>query len=51
MEGGVGSWRARLSRWVRRAYSFSKCAENHLDAIPLFIATYNLTIKHKTTVR
>ena len=39
-----------LSRLVRRAYSFSKNAENHLDAIHFFIANYNLSIKQSTAV-
>ena len=42
---------ARASRLVRRAYSFSKHAENHLDAVHLFIATYNLTLQQKATAR
>ena len=41
--------RQRVSRLVRRALSFSKCAENHLDAIHFFITTYNLQIKQTTT--
>ena len=45
-----GTWRARTSRLVRRAYSFSKDAENHLDALHLFITTDNLAILHKATV-
>ena len=40
--------RARVSRLVRRAYSFSKHPENHLDAIHFLIATYNLQIKQST---
>ena len=48
VERGFGTLRARLSRLVRRAYSFSKHAENHLDAIHFFIANYNLTIKQST---
>ena len=39
-----GTLRARLSRLVRRAYSFSKCAENHFDALHFFITNYNLAI-------
>ena len=50
VERWFGTLRARLSRLVRRAYSFSKHAENHLDAIHLFITTYNLAILHKATV-
>jgi hypothetical protein len=33
---------------VRRAYSFSKRVERHLDAIHLFIVTHNLKIKQAT---
>ncbi len=51
VERWFGTLRARLSRLVRRAYSFSKHAENHLDAVHLFITTYNLSIQQKTTVR
>ena len=51
VERWVGTLRARLSRLVRRAYSFSKCPENHLDAIHLFIATYNLQIQQQATTR
>jgi insertion element IS1 protein InsB len=40
-----GTLRARVSRLVRRAYSFSKSVERHLDAIHLFITSYNLEIK------
>ena len=43
--------RQRVSRLVRKALSFSKCAENHLDAIHLFITTYNLAVQQKATVR
>ena len=41
---------AYLSRLVRRMYSFSKHAENHLDAVHLFITNYNLAIIYKATV-
>ena len=51
VERWFGTLRARLSRLVRRAYPFSKHAENHLDAIHLFVTTYNLTILHKATAR
>ena len=44
-----GTLRARVSRLVRRSYSFSKSVERHLDAIHLFIATHNLRIKHSTS--
>ena len=50
VERWFGTLRARLSRLVRRAYSFSKHAENHLDAIHLFITCYNLAIQRKATV-
>jgi insertion element IS1 protein InsB len=43
-----GTLRARTSRLVRRAYSFSKKVERHLDAIHLFITNYNLRIKQAT---
>ena len=51
VERWFGTLRARTSRLVRRAYSFSKNAENHLDAIHLFITTYNLAIQRKATKR
>ena len=51
VERWFGTLRARLSRLVRRTYSFSKHAENHLDAIHLFITTYNLAIQQKATAR
>ncbi|MBE7157175.1 MAG: hypothetical protein INR62_01845 [Rhodospirillales bacterium] len=41
--------RARVSHLIRKTYSFSKHAENHLDAIHLFITTYNLTIQQRAT--
>jgi len=44
-----GTVRSRLSRLVRQTYSFSKSVERHLDAIHLFIATYNLGIKQRST--
>ena len=44
-----GTIRARLSRLVRRAYSFSKNVERHLDAIHLFVITYNLRIQQRST--
>ena len=50
VERWFGTLRARVSRLVRRAYSFSKCAENHLDAIALFIVTHNLQIKQAATL-
>ena len=51
VERWFGTLRARVSRLVRKAYSCSKNAENHLDAIHLFITTYNLVIQQKTTKR
>lgn len=51
VERWFGTLRARTSRLVRRAYSFSKNAENHLDAIHLFITNYNLAIQRKATAR
>ena len=48
VERWFGTLRARLSRLVRRAYSFSKNAENHLDAIHFFVTSYNLAIKQST---
>ena len=47
VERWFGTLRARLSRLVRRAYSFSKSVERHAEAIHLFIANYNLQIKAK----
>ncbi len=51
VERWFGTLRARLSRLVRRTSFFSKCAENHLDAIHLFITTYNLDLQRKATAR
>ena len=48
VERWFGTLRARVGRLVRKAYSFSKHPENHLDAIHFFIATYNLQIKQST---
>jgi insertion element IS1 protein InsB len=45
VERWFGTLRARLSRLARKTYSFSKCAENHLDAVHFFIVSYNLQIK------
>ena len=42
--------RQRVGRLVRKALSFSKNAENHLDAIHFFVASYNLAIKQSTLV-
>jgi IS1 family transposase len=47
-ERWFGTLRARMSRLVRRSYSFSKSVERPLDAIHLFIASYNLGIKQAT---
>ena len=49
VERWFGTLRARLSRLVRKTYSFSKNAENHLDAIHLFITTYNVAIQQLAT--
>ena len=49
VERWFGTLRARVSRLVRKAYSFSKCAENHLDAIHFFITIYNLAIQQQPT--
>ncbi len=46
-ERWFGTLRARMSRLVRRTYSFSKRVERHLDAIHLFITTYNLRIQSR----
>jgi insertion element IS1 protein InsB len=35
--------RQRVSRLVRRAWSFSKTLDNHIGAIKMFICHYNLT--------
>ena len=50
VERWFGTLRARVSRLIRKTYSFSKHAENHLDASHLFITTYNLAILHKATI-
>ena len=50
VERWFGTLRARVSRLVRTAYSFSKHPENYLDAIHFFITTYNLQIKQSTSV-
>jgi IS1 family transposase len=47
-ERWFGTLRARLSRLVRKTYSFSKRVERHLETIHLFIASYNLSIKQAT---
>ena len=43
-----GTLRSRLSRLVRKAYSFSKRIERHLEAIHFFITSYNLQIRQAT---
>ena len=48
VERWFGTSRARVGRLIRKTYSFSKHAENHLDAIHFFITTYNLAIKRST---
>lgn len=48
VERWFGTLRARVGRLVRRAYSFSKDAGNHLDAIHAFIVDHNLRIKSST---
>ncbi len=50
VERFFGTLRARLSRLVRRTYSFSKSAENHLDAVHFFIAHYNLAFQQAATL-
>lgn len=47
-ERWFGTLRARVSRLVRQAYSFSKRVERHIEAIHLFIVTHNLRIKQST---
>ena len=49
VERWFGTLRARVSYLVRKAYSLSKCAENHLDAIHFSITTYNLVIQQQAT--
>ena len=49
VERWFGTLRARVGRLIRKTYSFSKHAENHLDAIHLFITTYNLAIQQQAT--
>ena len=50
VERWFGTLRARVSHLVRKAHSFSKHPENHLDAIHFFITTYNLQIKQSTSL-
>jgi transposase-like protein len=45
---GLGPCGRGYSRLVRRAYSFSKSIERHLEAIHLFIVSHNLQIKRST---
>ena len=47
VERFFGTLRARLSRLVRKTYSFSKSEERHAEAIHLFVTNYNLGIKVK----
>ena len=51
VERWFGTLRARTSRLVRRAYSFSKSEERHAEAIHLFITNYNLEIQGSATTR
>ena len=51
VERWFGTLRARTSRLVRRTFSFSKPAENHLAAIHLSVPTYPLAVQQKTTAR
>ena len=46
-ERSFGTIRARLSRLVRRCYSFSKSEARHAEAIHLFSTNYNLEIQAK----
>ena len=48
VERWFGTLRQRVGRLVRKTLSFSKSAENHLDAVHFFIANYNLAIKQST---
>ena len=48
VERWFGTLRARVSRLIRKAYSLSKRAENHLDAIHFFVTSYNLAIEQST---
>ena len=50
VERWFGTLRARVSRLVRKAYSFSKHPEHHLDAIHFFLISYNLQIKQSTSL-
>ena len=43
-----GTLRSRLGRLVRKTYSFSKRVERHLEAIHLFLTSYNLQISQTT---
>ena len=47
VERFFGTLRARTSRLVRSAYSFSKSVERHAEASHLFITNYNLAIQAK----
>ena len=48
VERWFGTLRQRVGRLVRKTLSFSKQAENHLDALHFLIASYNLAIKQST---
>ena len=48
-ERWFGTLRSRLSRLVRKTYSFSKSVARHLEAIHLFITHYNLGIQQQST--
>ena len=48
-ERWFGTVWARVSRLVRRSYSFSKSVERHLEAIHLFVTTYHLKIQQRST--
>ena len=50
-ERSFGTLRARVSRLVRRAYSFSKRVDRHLDAIHLFLTGHNLRIKQASSLK
>ena len=47
-ERSFGTLRTRVSCLVRRACSFSKSVDRHLDAIHLFLTGYNLRIRKAT---
>lgn len=51
VERWFGTLRARVSPLVRKTRSFSKSAENHLDASHLFIPTYNFGVQPQAAMR